>query len=342
MSRPLIVAALIAVMALAVLLAIAPLTTLWGSFTVMVFDYQRSLHRGLAEAMMALSRRDAISDWLDLIALSFGYGVFHALGPGHGKAVIASWLLARRAALTRGIAMTLAAALLQGAVAIALVTVLVLGLGLVTREAMTSTLWAERASFVAVVGLGLWLVWRSLRRLQHATARQPPAATPIFSMVTTASAVALPLAPQRAPSTLESAAVCASCGRAHHVEPESTRGSAIEALGAVLAIGLRPCSGAVMVLGVAALLGFWWAGVLAVAAMSLGTALSTSLLALLTVLVRSRMTRLGHRTPPRWQLLTGQGAALCAGLFIAALGITLLLNTHSADISPLMVRPSAF
>ena len=52
--------------------------------------------------------------WL-LVGLSFAYGVFHAAGPGHGKAVISSYMLANEVALRRGIMLSFVSAFLQGA-----------------------------------------------------------------------------------------------------------------------------------------------------------------------------------------------------------------------------------
>src|SRR5262249_24744861 len=49
-----------------------------------------------------------------LAGLSLAYGIFHAAGPGHGKTVIASYMLANERALRRGIAIAFGAALLQG------------------------------------------------------------------------------------------------------------------------------------------------------------------------------------------------------------------------------------
>ena len=54
---------------------------------------------------------------------SLAYGV-HALGPGHGKVVISTFLATHPAQLKTSMKLTLLAALLQGAVAIALVTLM--------------------------------------------------------------------------------------------------------------------------------------------------------------------------------------------------------------------------
>src|SRR5271157_6335739 len=56
-----------------------------------------------------------------LIGLGLAYGVFHAAGPGHGKAILASYMLANEKSLKRGAVMTLMAALLQALIAIGLV-----------------------------------------------------------------------------------------------------------------------------------------------------------------------------------------------------------------------------
>ena len=53
-----------------------------------------------------------------LVGLSFAYGVFHAAGPGHGKAVISSYMLANEVALRRGVMLSFVSAFLQAATAI--------------------------------------------------------------------------------------------------------------------------------------------------------------------------------------------------------------------------------
>src|SRR5690606_33282559 len=80
---------------------------------------QQSFYRALTGALKAM-REDSFALW-SLIGLSFAYGVFHAAGPGHGKAVISSYMIANETQLKRGILISFLSALLQGAMAIAVV-----------------------------------------------------------------------------------------------------------------------------------------------------------------------------------------------------------------------------
>ncbi|MEA2858161.1 MAG: nickel/cobalt transporter (NicO) family protein, partial [Methylobacteriaceae bacterium] len=95
-----------------------------------------------------------------LVALSFAYGVFHAAGPGHGKAVIASYMIANERALKRGLVLTGFAALLQGLVAIAIVTIAALMFNATAKRMTDAAAVIEQVSYAAIAALGLWLVWR--------------------------------------------------------------------------------------------------------------------------------------------------------------------------------------
>ena len=70
---------------------------------------------------------------------------------------------------------------------------------------------------------------------------------------------------------------------AHVVMPGQTGGGWREQLGVVLAVGLRPCSGALIVLAFALSQGLLAAGIVAVLLMGLGTAITTGSLAALAV-----------------------------------------------------------
>ena len=72
---------------------------------------QQAFYRSLTGALKAM-RDDGSKMWL-LVGLSFAYGIFHAAGPGHGKAVISSYMLANEVALRRGILLSFVSAFLQ-------------------------------------------------------------------------------------------------------------------------------------------------------------------------------------------------------------------------------------
>jgi nickel/cobalt transporter (NicO) family protein len=94
-----------------------------------------------------------------LLGLSFTYGIFHAAGPGHGKAVISSYLIANGETWRRGIALSFASALLQALAAVAIVGIFAAILG-GTAATMTQAARAiEIASYCLIVAVGLRLCW---------------------------------------------------------------------------------------------------------------------------------------------------------------------------------------
>ena len=58
--------------------------------------WQREFHRALTLAISEFSGTPSSAAWWGLLGISFGYGVFHAAGPGHGKAVLATYLVTHR------------------------------------------------------------------------------------------------------------------------------------------------------------------------------------------------------------------------------------------------------
>ncbi len=93
---------------------------------------------------------------------SFLYGVFHAAGPGHGKVVIGSYMLANERQLKRGISLSFAAALMQSLVAVVFVGIAAAILGLSSIAMSDAVSWIEKASYALVALLGLWLIARKL------------------------------------------------------------------------------------------------------------------------------------------------------------------------------------
>jgi len=328
----------------------------WDAMTWWIQDQQRDLHRQLAEALRNIRSQGAPAAWA-LMGLSFFYGVFHAAGPGHGKAVIATYLGTQESRLKRGIVMSILASLLQAVVAIVVVETALGLLGLGLRRTQAAGQQVETFSFAVVALLGAVFIFRALRRLwrrvQAARRQSASPVTPATGLFSSKLAAAAARDAAEAgniadePSDRQSGnpdaptlgtrwqQFCADCGRMHGPSrhqleaPMSFRALA----GIVVSIGIRPCTGAILVLLVAHTLDLRAAGIAAVLAMSVGTALTTSALALLSVLARHLALRLlgaSSRTPETIGIIIDV-ASLCGGLFICALGISLL---HTALLLP--------
>lgn len=330
-------AASLALLTAAILLGIQ--YDLLRTLSLQLLAWQRELHRALT---LAISGWNATPSWRTagwLLGLSFAYGVFHAAGPGHGKAVLSTYLVSQGGGMKRALALSFSASLLQGLMAIAMVVVLVKGLGWLTRQAMGSVASLELASFLMVAALGAWLCLRAGRALRRMAAAEPgePAATLTFAPAPADTGTAPLLHLHGQPHahahvhvqahTHAHGSTC-SCGSRHHVAPGEVADWRT-AITTVVAIGLRPCSGAVLMMGAASLLGQMALGAAAVMVMALGTALTVSLLALASVLARNWVARHASRlgTSPGRLGLAGGWLAMAGGAALLALGLMLAWQT---------------
>lgn len=95
-----------------------------------------------------------------------------------------------------------------------------------------------------------------------------------------------------------------------------------EAWSAIVAIGLRPCSGALIVLTFALLNGLYLGGILSVAAMSIGTAITVSILATLAVLAKGVAIRFASSQSAAMRI--GNIIEIAGALTVLLLGLVLL------------------
>ena len=130
-----------------------------------VAERQQDFYQALVAALGAL-RHDWTAFWV-LGGLSFLYGIFHAAGPGHGKVVISSYVLANEAEVRRGVLLSFLAAMLQSGVAIGFVLVAALVLGMSSLAMNAAANWIGILSYGLIVLLALWLVARKLFGLGH-------------------------------------------------------------------------------------------------------------------------------------------------------------------------------
>ncbi|MDP3256794.1 nickel/cobalt transporter, partial [Bosea sp. (in: a-proteobacteria)] len=276
----------------------APPTTT-GLFGL-ILAWQSAFYRELTTALSAVAKSPAAL-W-GLLGLAFGYGVFHAAGPGHGKAVISGYIVADDRSLRRGLGLSFAAAILQALVAIALVGTLTIALRQTAQTMAVATDWVERASFALVALVGTWVLWRkagALLALGHGAQAHD-----------------------------------AACDHAHMPTPDEIARlrNWREIAGVVLAAGLRPCAGAIIILVFAASAGLFWAGVAATFAMALGTALTTGALAALAVFFKFAALKLAGGGSLR-AARTLAVLELLAAAFIAMLGAALYLGLTAAGAS---------
>nr|WP_313382572.1 nickel transporter [Pantoea sp.] len=224
----------------------------WGEFVQYCLTLQISLHRYLVQYLL-LQRDHHIKGGLMLIAGSFAYGFLHSVGSGHGKFVITTWLATHREKLTASRMITLAGSLMQGIVAVLFVLLLAVSLNLSMGDLSLSRYWMEKASALLIAGFGLALIARAagIDRLLRRAIR---------------------------PSHHQHDATC-GCGHKHQPSADELTGGWRNAAWVIAGIGIRPCSGALMILLFANAVGMFSWGVAAVMAMSLGTAASIMILA---------------------------------------------------------------
>jgi ABC-type nickel/cobalt efflux system permease component RcnA len=280
----------------------------WPSLITWLFEQQRQLHLQLTNDLRALAVDGGMLAAFGLITASFFYGIFHAAGPGHGKAILTTYLVTRKDKVSHGVKLAIAAAFCQGFVAILLVYGLIYLAGFLPRETSAAVRWSERASFLLVAAMGILLLWRGLRSMR----------VQFF-----------PVGPLHAHDEF------CECGHAHAPDVEQITHSTTwkGSIWVVLSIGLRPCTGAVLVLVFAKAVGLVWAGILAVAAMSLGTAIAVAGLAFSAVHLRSWAGRMAKGRSKGW-LILADIMMLAGGLILLAMG-SMLLSASFAPSHPL-------
>ncbi len=248
----------------------------WSQILLQSVLWQKDLHRQMTQLLQQVAEQPHQAG-LSLVIFSLLYGVLHALGPGHGKVVIATFLATHPARVKTSIRLTLLASLLQGSVAIGLVTVMLVILQTSSRQLHLSSFWLEKGSYLLVIGLGVLMGYRALRALWRALRPRP---APLF----------------RAFQPHHQHDAQCGCGHAHLPKPQQMQGSVSlkTQLLVVVSMGLRPCSGAIMMLLFAKVIGVYGWGVLSAAVMALGTALTISAIGVLVQQARSVAQRLAQ------------------------------------------------
>lgn len=310
---------------------------IWQFYPTILFkvsEWQRQFNLELSQALKSLQANRTQAGF-SLIAVSFLYGVFHAVGPGHGKFILTSYLALEQTKLSQAIRISLVSAIVQGLVAIALVTIVV-AIFTLSRQYFNLTLqWIERGSFAIMIAFGsywLYQAWRELLQLSQSKRLK-------VKKILQISPENRPLTPRF--SVHHSHSEHCGCGH-RHLPSSKEMAQAIDwqsRLMLVLSIGLRPCSGAVLVLFLAYTQDLYYWGVFSALAMAMGTGLTLSLFALMVLMARNRAVQMG-----KWYLSFGSRRSLglvlkcLAGLCVMLLGITLFHSSFLISSGSLLFK----
>lgn len=130
-----------------------------------IAEKQQAFTRTLAGALRDIKAGNAFAASLLLVAVSFAYGVLHAAGPGHGKAIVSSYMLADNQTVRRGIWLAALSSFVQALSAVALFGIVVLVARGARTEIVNTETMLERMSWAIVAAFGAWLLFRQIKAL---------------------------------------------------------------------------------------------------------------------------------------------------------------------------------
>lgn len=283
---------------------------------------QSEFYRQMSSTIRA-AKSDGSAVWT-LLFISFAYGIFHAAGPGHGKAVIASYLVANRETARRGIALSFASALMQSMVAILIVGISAWILNATAKTMCKAEGAIEIASYGLIALFGLRLVWVKGRTFIRAfQAAQPvPAIAGVPHDHHDHGRHHHHHDHSHAHDHHGHDHVHDEhCGHSHGPTPSELAGPGgwRRGFAAILTVGVRPCSGAILVLVFALAQGLFWAGIAATFLMGLGTAITVATIAVIAVSAKDIAGRLSGARD-------GGGALFMRGVEFGAAALVLLFG----------------
>ncbi|CAA7617571.1 nickel/cobalt transporter [Magnetospirillum sp. SS-4] len=262
-----------------------------------VFALQRQLTGEMRQHLAAMKETGSWEPAAAVMLAAFLYGVFHAVGPGHGKVVIAGWFATRRARIVHGLLASLIAAMVQAVSAIAVVAALAGVLALAPRQVMSYAGWLEVASYGLIAAIGAVMVWRTAtgRGCGHDHGHDHG-----------------------------HDGACCGHGHDHHDHGRSDRSERDALFGMAAAVGFRPCSGAILVLLFTFANGMYLTGILATLAMGLGVAITVATIGLGALGLNRLIGRLFGTSSLGGKIRTV--LAVSGALGITLLGVGMLLG----------------
>jgi ABC-type nickel/cobalt efflux system permease component RcnA len=290
-----------------------------GGIIGWILAKQSEFYREMSATIRA-AKSDGSAVWT-LLGISFAYGIFHAAGPGHGKAVISSYLVANEETARRGIVLSFASALLQALVAVALVAVLAWLLSSTAKTMCSAEKAIEIASYALIAAFGARLVWTKGGGFIRALQAKPAPAMAAAHHHDHAHDHGHHHHDHHQHDHAHDHVHDEHCGHSHGPTPDQLAGPGgwQRGLGAIFAVGMRPCSGAILVLVFSLAQGLFWAGIAATFVMGLGTAITVATIAVIAVSAKGLARRLSAGRE-------GGGTLIMRGIEFGAAGLVLLFG----------------
>ncbi|SKC31515.1 nickel/cobalt efflux protein RcnA [Photobacterium piscicola] len=284
----------------------------WPALLMESIKWQRDINGQLSDLLYDAQQN--ITAAYSLAGLSFLYGIFHSLGPGHGKMIVTTYLATNPAKIKASLVMTVVSAFVQALVAITLVSILLIFFKSSMRQVNDAADQFISYSFMAMLLLGAIVIYRSLKQAWQLRMQQQH---------------------HNHNHNHNHGSEC-GCGHKHFASADEINNatSLREYIVIIFSIGIRPCTGAILVLLFANMVGLYWLGVISAILMAVGTALTTSAIALLTLSGKKIVSRY-LATNERQRTMTGIILKLFGGILLVLLAI-ILLNGHSYGMSPVL------
>ncbi|BDW96770.1 nickel/cobalt efflux system [Thalassospira tepidiphila] len=232
---------------------------------------QTKLNREITATLREAKDGDSFWPGLVIIALSFGYGVFHAAGPGHGKMITTTYFLSRDAGWKQGVAMGSLIAAVQAVSAIVMVGGLTLILNLGPAAVTKNGLIMEAVSYALIAALGAVMALRILQGRDDCCDHHGPGEHHHHHV--------------HDHSHDHDHDHDHSHHHTHHDAPAVQSNWQMISTGVVA--GLRPCTGSILVLLFTLANGMFLIGIGAAFAMALGVAITISLIGLAAIGIRT-------------------------------------------------------
>lgn len=211
------------------------------------------MQQTIQEAITNLKEKGTFTAYVLFLGISFLYGLLHAAGPGHGKALVSSYLFASQHRYTKALSMAALIGIVHTFAAF-LLTLFIYALFDLFFNAFFAdvTYYATKLSALMIIGIAGYLGWQKIQAMKRAPK--------IVSF-----------SPH--PFTCK----CASCS------PKSQSTD----WGVVLSAGIIPCPGTITIFIFALNTGAYLLGFLAALSMSLGMSSVIALTAIATVFTKN-------------------------------------------------------